>query len=338
MSFMKILKIILFSILFLAVAAYLVYSFFIMESTNPEEKCAKVVMVIDDGDEVFVDSAKAVEILKEANLYPLGKKMKDIDMQEIEHELLKNTFITSVDCYGSNNGMAVGTGALYVKIKQIVPVALVYDAHGEKHYVDPQGNIVETDTLYARNMLVANGEISRSYMVSDIAQFAQYVKQDPFWDNQIEQVYVEFDKNKERVVTLIPRVGDQKIYLGLMDGYDKKLERLKKFYERGMPVVGWKKYSVLNLEYDNQVVGIIKGQERKDSVVVIPDQTGQSPDAETTAEQKHTDAAVSEKTEKTSDAAVKPVAKTDEKPKEPVSKNESNNKIENTKPNSEKKN
>lgn len=283
--FAKILKFILFAILFLAVAAYVVYTFFIMESTNPEEKCTKVVMVIDDDKDVFVDSAKVMEILKENNLSPVGKKMKEIDMKAIEHTLLKNTFITSVDCYGSNNGMEVGTGALCLKIKQIVPVVLVYDAHGEKHYVDPQGNIIETDTLYARNMLVANGEISRSYMVSDIAQFAQYVKQDPFWDNQIEQIYVEFDKNKERVVTLIPRVGDQKIYLGLMEGYDKKLERLKKFYERGMPVVGWRKYSVLNLEYDNQVVGIIKGQEKKDSVVVIPDAESK-PAAENTSEKK----------------------------------------------------
>ena len=269
--FSKILKIILFTLIFLAVAAYLVYTFFIMEATNPEEKCTKVVMVIDDDRDVFVDSAKVMEILNENYLSPVGKKVQDIDMAEIEHTLLKNTFITSVDCYASNNGMDVGTAAVYVKIKQIVPVILVYDAHGEKHYVDPQGNVIDTDTLYARNMLVANGEISRSYMVSDIAQFAQYVKQDPFWDNQIEQVYVEFDKNKERVVTLIPRVGDQKIYLGAMDGYDKKLERLRKFYERGLSVVGWKKYSVLNLEYDNQVVGIIKGQEKKDSVVVMPD-------------------------------------------------------------------
>jgi cell division protein FtsQ len=56
------------------------------------------------------------------------------------------------------------------------------------------------------------------------------------------------------VVTLVPRVGDQTIYMGSLEKYEKKLRRMRIFYEKALVKVGWNKYSRFNLEYDNQVV------------------------------------------------------------------------------------
>ena len=268
MKLAKTLKIIFFSLLFLAVVAYVIYTFFGMESTNPEEECAEVAVIIDEEDhDAFVDSTAVMQMLNEAEINPVGRKMKFVDLDEIKRIVEKNPFVTSAECYSNNNGMEVGKARVCVKVHQLVPVALVYDRHDVSYYVDASGNIIETDSLFARNILVANGEINRNFVVSDLAAFANYIHSDDFWDNQIEQVYVEYDKNKERVVTLIPRVGEQRIYLGPITDYDKKLKRLRKFYEQGLSVVGWNKYSVLNLEYDNQVVGIIKGMEIKKAQV-----------------------------------------------------------------------
>ena len=259
MKLAKTLKIIFFSLLFLAVVAYVIYTFFGMESTNPEEECAEVAVIIDEEDhDAFVDSTAVMQMLNEAEINPVGRKMKFVDLDEIKRIVEKNPFVTSAECYSNNNGMEVGKARVCVKVHQLVPVALVYDRHDVSYYVDASGNIIETDSLFPRNILVANGEINRNFVVSDLAAFANYIHSDDFWDNQIEQVYVEYDKNKERVVTLIPRVGEQRIYLGPITDYDKKLKRLRKFYEQGMSVVGWNKYSVLNLEYDNQVKRFIE--------------------------------------------------------------------------------
>lgn len=159
-------------------------------------------------------------------------------------------------------------------------------------------------------------------MVSDLAAFANYIHSDDFWDNQIEQVYVEYDKNKERVVTLIPRVGEQRIYLGPITDYDKKLKRLRKFYEQGLSVVGWNKYSVLNLEYDNQVVGIIKGMEIKKAQV---DDAAEPATASEKTENKDEAAEKKDETKKDEqkkDEAKKDDAKKDEPKKEEVKKEE----------------
>ncbi len=246
-------------LLFLAVVAYLIYTLFGMESTNPEEECVEVSVVIEDGQDVFVDSLMVLQILKDNKIPTVGKKIKDINTQLIKSTLEQNPFVISAECYSTNNGMEPGKARLCVRVNQRIPVMLVFDDNSS-YYVDSHANVINTDSVYAKNVVVANGDISHNYL-TELVQLAQFIKTDDFWDNQIEQIYVTMNRMKEREVTLIPRVGSQKIFLGVIDNYDKKLKRLRKFYEKGMSKVGWNKYSILNLQYDNQVVGVIKGKE-----------------------------------------------------------------------------
>lgn len=317
MNIKRTLKIVFFVLLFLAVVAYLIYALFGMESTNPEEECVEVSVVIEDGQDAFVDSLKVLQILKESNIQPIGKKMKEINTRQIETTLEQNPFVISVECYSTNNGMDPGKARLCVRVNQRIPVMIVFDDKSS-YYVDSHANVINTDSVYAKNVLVANGNISQNYL-TELVQLAQFIKTDDFWDNQIEQIYVTMNRMKEREVTLIPRVGSQKIFLGVIDGYDKKLRRLRKFYEKGMNKVGWNKYSILNLEYDNQVVGVIKGKE-----IVVADMANEpEKHQKTTPDDTTTVKADSAKTE-----APKADTPKDDKPKPKVE----NNKAEKTEP------
>ena len=71
-----------------------------------------------------------------------------------------------------------------------------------------------------------------------------------FWKHQIVQINVLADGSVE----IVPRVGDHVVYLGLPVHVDKKLERLKLFYQYGLSKAGWNKYSYINLEFDNQII------------------------------------------------------------------------------------
>ena len=81
-------------------------------------------------------------------------------------------------------------------------------------------------------------------------KFALFLQDDDFWNSQIEQIYVH--PNGE--VDLIPRVGNHRIALGSLADFGSKLDKLKLFYEKAIPKVGWEKYSVINLKYKNQIV------------------------------------------------------------------------------------
>ena len=99
MKLAKTLKIIFFSLLFLAVVAYVIYTFFGMESTNPEEECAEVAVIIDEEDhDAFVDSTAVMQMLNEAEINPVGRKMKFVDLDEIKRMVEKNPFVTSAEC------------------------------------------------------------------------------------------------------------------------------------------------------------------------------------------------------------------------------------------------
>ncbi len=62
----------------------------------------------------------------------------------------------------------------------------------------------------------------------DLYKFGVFLQNNSFWDAQIEQINVLPGKNIE----LVPRVGDHLIYLGKLTDFEKKLKRVKAFYEK----------------------------------------------------------------------------------------------------------
>ena len=55
-------------------------------------------------------------------------------------------------------------------------------------------------------------------------------------------------------IELVPRVGDHIVYLGKLEHFEDKLDRLKTFYGKALNEVGWNKYSRISLEFSNQII------------------------------------------------------------------------------------
>lgn len=245
---MKIFKFSFFVILFLGVAAYVVYAMAFMSKADPEELCTDIVLNIKETPYAkFVDKVKVEEMLKSAKLYPKGLLMKDVDTRGIEGELQKNEFIESVDCYKS------AKGKLCINIVQRTPVIYILPDNATGYFIDSTGRIIP-NTNYATNMIVATGNFSPDYAVNKLLPLGIFMQEDSFWNNQIEQIHVSARQGDKRVVELVPRVGNHIVYFGDMDGFEKKLRRLKIFYEKAMSKVGWNKYDKINLEYNNQII------------------------------------------------------------------------------------
>ena len=247
-------KIPLLLILLLSVVAFIVYSMVDMTEDAPDELCSDVELIVEDGTNTnFIDKASVEQLLHQANLYPKGCQMNSIDTRRIEAELRKNSFVKGVECYKTTRGLEIGKGKVCIKVTQRNPVLLVLPESGSSYYVDDEGNVI-ANTAYVKNIIVATGKIDQKYAAGELSTFATYIQNDPFWDNQLEQIHVTEGKNHTHRVTLIPRVGEHSIILGAIDDYEKKLDRLKVFYEEGLSKVGWNKYSKISVEFKNQVV------------------------------------------------------------------------------------
>lgn len=244
----NIIKISLVSVLVLGLTVYFIYAMTAMSTNDPTQVCDDIVFNIEQNPRAnFIDKSTIEAMLKSSKLYPKGKLMTDIDTRQIENTLKGNNFIKNVECYKSTSSK------LCIDIIQRTPVIYILPDNANGYFVDEEGKII-ANTSYSSNILIATGNIDPNYATSKLAQFGKFIQDNSFWDNQLEQVCVSLDRDSKRVVQLIPRVGEHVIYMGCIDNYEKKLNRLKTFYTKAMGTVGWNKYKKINLEYNNQII------------------------------------------------------------------------------------
>jgi len=228
----------------LALLTYLFFAVFIVSPKAEEEICHTMDIVVTDTLERHFIKKKDVELMiKKASLSPFGKKMKDIDTDQIEKTLLENKLIKKAECYKTTGG------TLKVEVYQKMPIIRVI-AGKNNYYLDLDGEIMPLASHFAAFVPVATGNIDEQYAKNDLYDFAKFIQSDPFWKAQIEQINIRTNKDVE----LTPRVGNHQILLGKMENYKENLEKLKLFYEKGLNEIGWNRYSFINLKYENQVV------------------------------------------------------------------------------------
>ena len=136
----------------------------------------------------------------------------------------------------------------------------------EIFFVDEDGVVMRKRNLYTPRLHVVGGNITisqamlngisildtaiKNSILKDIFQLVVYTSNKSFWSAQIDQIYVDGDNE----IDLIPRVGNHLIHLGTIENYEGKLRNLAAFYEKVLPEVGWNKYSLINLEFKDQIV------------------------------------------------------------------------------------
>lgn len=206
--------------------------------------CRNVNFTIADSSHAgFITSDEADRLLHESGLYPVGKQMEQIDMLAIERALKKNNFIDSVSCYRSPNG------TVNVLIEQRLPLMRIMANNGEQYYLDSKGNMMSPQG-YVADLVVATGNISHRFAQKDLTQIGRFLRDDPFWDGQIEQINVVNNNHLQ----LVPRIGSHIIEFGNTDSISQKFRNLYTFYEKVLPKVGWNKYSKISVEHITQIV------------------------------------------------------------------------------------
>jgi len=216
-------------------------------------KCTDVKIIIPGADN-FIEREEIDEILKQDQGVLLGRNLENINIHQIEKKLQSNPYIGFAKVYVDMDGI------LHIEVKQRQPIIRILNENGQDYYIDNDGLKMPISSNFTANVLVATGHITEVFgsridtlhtqLGRDLYKTAQYIKKDTLWDSQIEQIVVD-QKND---ITLIPRVGDQRIILGNADSLEKKMKNLLLFYKKAMPQVGWDTYKTINIKYTNQIV------------------------------------------------------------------------------------
>ena len=206
----------------------------------------------------FIDKKDVLDILQKVNKGKLeNKPIRDFDLASMETALQKNKWVRKAELFFDNNNV------LQVRVSEREPISRIFTDAGVSFYMDSTlKRLPLSDKFSARLPVFTNfpADIkikSRkdSNLLRQIKVLSEYIVNHPFWMAQIEQI----DITPEATFMLVPKLGDQLIDFGSADNYRQKFENLLTFYKQVESKAGWNMYSMIDLKYKGQVIGVRRG-------------------------------------------------------------------------------
>ena len=190
---------------------------------------------------------------------PVGKTIGSFNLKKMELELEKDVWIKSAELFFDNNE------TLQVTVQEREPIARVFTTSGITFYIDDELAILPLSEKFSARLPVFTNFPSDkkvltkadSILLRDVKTISLAIQKDSFSMAMIDQV----DITTQRLFEMIPKIGNQLIVFGDATDVDVKLGKLKIFYKEIMVKAGWNNYSVINVQYKNQVVAKRKGAE-----------------------------------------------------------------------------
>lgn len=224
------------------------------------------IRVNQDDDLCFLDKMDIAQLIKKRGDSIVGQPKSSVNIVKIERALSSHANIADAQVNVTIDGQ------VNVAIRQRKPIIRIINANGDSYYVDDDGKLMPLSDKYTAKVLIANGNIMEPYakrymysanqiyknevarknsMIDELYAMGMYININPFWKAQVQQLYINDDKDLE----LVPMAGDQRIIFGDTTCMEEKFKKLLTFYQQGLNTTGWwDKYATINLKFKNQIV------------------------------------------------------------------------------------
>ncbi|MGV6845749.1 MAG: cell division protein FtsQ/DivIB [Lutibacter sp.] len=195
-----------------------------------------------DANKLFINEKIVNKLLIQNGATPKKVTKSVIDLHSLESKVRLNPMIANATVYLTVEGV------LKTTIKQRTPVARVISKEGG-FYIDNHGEFMPLSSIFSKRVLLVSGNIKKK----DFKKVATLSKS--ILNNKLlEELCTGIVKDQNNDFVLITRLGNQKIILGSLEHLPKKLKKLNVFLAKLIKDQSTKKYKVINLKYNNQVV------------------------------------------------------------------------------------
>ena len=217
--------------------------------------CSEIQVVINyAGENHTVTKNDICQLLDANNIETIGLEIKKIDLPEITKLISKEPFIKSIDKINFS-----GT-KLRIEITLRQLLLHLYPVYGDQYFIDTDGYFLPYSAKVNEKLIIANGNIttqfktgfhidSASYTLRACYQIACELLEDPFYQVQFRQIYV----NKLGQIELVSSIGNQIALLGNDQNLQDKLLKLKEIYINVLPYSD-QKYSRFDVRFKNRVI------------------------------------------------------------------------------------
>lgn len=224
------------------------------------EICGEVSIAVTDSSRYrFITAAGILSMIQDRDIKFLGQALHTIDLDGIEEMLSERRELECVEVYTTVDGV------LHIDADQRDPLMRVITSYGNNYYIDKYGYVIPHSKTYTPRMIVVSGNIEvpdscilgnsilhydEALLIRKTFKLLAYINEDKFWQELIEQVWI----NEKEEIELVPRLGGHIIKFGEAGNIEWKFNVLRTFYEETMPVKGWDKYDEIDMRFDGQLV------------------------------------------------------------------------------------
>ncbi|MBS1617881.1 MAG: hypothetical protein JST76_05160 [Bacteroidetes bacterium] len=250
--------------LVLSVTAFVVLFVFTLTSAVQQKKslvCSSIQVKIDyeSGVSFLTTDEITAKVNSLAGGQITGKPLSALDFRAIEMGLQQDPFVQHARVYIDH------ARTVHAEITQKQPIIRIINNDGVGYYLSDMNERIPLSGKFTAHVPVAIGEVETredlygdSIILSEIYGLAKYLQHDSLMNAMIDHAYVRSTGDLE----LYTKMGYHTIEFGRADeSMQEKFDKLKTFYRDGLTKVGWERYSVINLKYKGQVIGVRKGGE-----------------------------------------------------------------------------
>jgi cell division protein FtsQ len=209
-------------------------------SVNNLREISKTDIYIDNANNLFItkDSIKSavIEIITTKNIHK-----SSVHLKALEFELNKIELVRKSDVFIDVNGTMV------IDIEQRKPIARFID---NKSYLDEDGLVMPKSKYYSARVPLIKGYANTQDQLDLIYKLSNYIKDDKFLSQSATEILIDSNSN----FSIKLRDYRFKILIGQLNNLDLKIKNFKAFYINASANQILNKYSVINLQFDNQVV------------------------------------------------------------------------------------
>ena len=214
--------------------------FYSTSSVNNLRDVSKMDIYINNSNNLFItkDSINnaVVEIISTKKI-----RKSSVHSQALEFELNKIELVKNSDVFVDVNGNMI------INIEQRKPIARFLD---NKSYLDEDGLIMPKSKYYSARVPVIRGYTNTQDQLSLIYKLSNYINNDKFLSQSATEILIDSNSN----FSIKLRDYRFKILIGQLNNLDLKIKNFKAFYINASTNQILNKYSVINLQFDNQVV------------------------------------------------------------------------------------
>lgn len=211
-----------------------------------DEPCRSLTYIIEDIDErQYVTPGDLNAILMANELYPIGRPLDAMTLHRIETTIAHHPMVRTAECYMTpQNDMRV-------RLTQRVPLLRV-NVPGDAYIIDTDRRVMQARAVVRDSVMLVTGAVGVQMASGPLADFAQWLQDEPYWRQRIRYVYVA---SPQMIYLYIRGEKATRIVMGNLRNYESKLAKLRTFLENSEEATRDKEYYEYDVRFRGQVIG-----------------------------------------------------------------------------------